>query len=96
MAFKIRYSIRARDEEIEILEYVLARFGQNKAKQVFERIENTLEQLSKNPEMYRKSGSRDGLRKCVFSKQTSIYYRIIGDYIEIISFRFNRKNLEKF
>ncbi len=93
---RIRYSLRARHEEIDILEYVLQKFGHNKAKEVYVSIEKTLEQLSNAPEMYRESNKRKGLRKCVFSKQTSIYYRIKEDHIEIVSFRPNRKDPKKF
>lgn len=39
--------------------------------------------------MFPSSLKKPELRKCVFSKQTSIYYRIKEDYIEIVSFRPN-------
>ena len=96
MPFKIRYSLRARQEEIEVLEYLLNKFGQKKAKEVYERIEQMLEKIATMPEMFPASKKQKGLRKCVFSKQTSIYYRVSGDYIEVISFRANRKDPDKF
>jgi len=92
----IRYSLRARHEEIELLEYVVQKFGQQKAKEIYVNIEKTLGRLSESPEMYRESNIRKGLRKCVFSKQTSIYYRIKEGNIEVVSFRSNRKDLKKF
>lgn len=91
----IRYSLRARHEEIELLEYVVRKFGQQKVKEIYVNIEKTLGRLSESPEMYRESNIRKGLRKCVFSKQTSIYYRINEDHIEIVSFRPNRKDPNK-
>ena len=91
----IRYSLRARHEEIELLEYVVRKFGQQKVKEIYVNIEKTLSRLSESPEMYRESNIRKGLRKCVFSKQTSIYYRINEDHIEIVSFRPNRKDPNK-
>ncbi len=74
----------------------MRKFGQKKAKEVYERIEKVLDQISKMPEMFRASEQQKGLRKCVFSKQTSIYYRIKDDHIEVVSFRPNRKDPEKF
>lgn len=78
------------------MEYVLGKFGQKKAKEIYTGIEKTLDRLSESPEMYRASGRRKGLRKCTFSKQTSIYYRIKEDHIEIVSFRSNRNDPKKF
>lgn len=96
MKLSIRYSLRARQEEMELLDYVLQNFGQKKAKEIYLLLEKRLDQLSGSPEMYRESNKRKGLRKCVFSKQTSIYYRIKEDHIEIVSFRPNRKNPNKY
>jgi plasmid stabilization system protein ParE len=96
VALAVRYSLRARNEEIELLEYIVREFGLEKAKEIYGAIEKTLELISEAPEMYRESNRRKGLRKCVFSKQTSIYYRIKEDHIEIVSFRPNRKDPKKF
>lgn len=96
MTFTIRYSLRARQEEIELLEYIVREFGEKKAKEVFERIEKLLDQISKTPEMYRASSKRKNLRKCFLSKQTSIYYRVHNEHLEIVSFRGNQKDPGKF
>jgi plasmid stabilization system protein ParE len=96
LPLNIRYSLRARQEEIEILEYVLNQFGQKKAKEVYEEIEQMLEKITSMPEMFPCSKKQKGLRKCVLSKQASIYYRISKGYIEVISFRDNRKDPDKF
>lgn len=96
LGLPVRYSLRAKLEEIELLEYIVQKFGHKKAKEVFLKIENTLDMLSEAPEMCRESNRRRSVRKCVFSKQTSIYYRIEAEYIEIVSFRPNRINPKKF
>ena len=92
----VRYSLRARQEEIELLEYIVQEFGEMKAKEVYDRIEKLFKQISMNPEMYRASSKQKNLRKCILSKQTSIYYRVHGEYLEVVSFRGNRKNPNKF
>lgn len=96
MELKVRYSLRARHEEIELLEYVVNKFGKSKAKEIYDKIEKVLKEISIKPEMCRVSGKRKNLRKCVLSKQTSIYYRIYEEYIDVVSFRANRKNPNKF
>lgn len=92
----MRYSLRARHEEIELLEYIVQNFGRKKAKEIYEGIEKVLREISQKPEMFRASQKQIGLRKCVFSKQTSIYYRINENYIEVVSFRPNRKDPKNF
>jgi len=72
----IRYSLRARQEEIDLLEYIQVNFDPNKDKQVFDRTEIIMDQLSNNLKIYRSSSKRKGLRKCFLSEQTSIYHRI--------------------
>ncbi|MDH5399522.1 MAG: type II toxin-antitoxin system RelE/ParE family toxin [Cyclobacteriaceae bacterium] len=96
MPLPVRYSLRARQEEIEILEYVQARFGQNTAREVYESIEQTIEKIAVMPGMFPSSKKQKGLRKCVLSKQTSIYYRVSNDWIEVVSFRANLKDPGKF
>lgn len=78
------------------MEYILEQFGKKKAKKVYQQIENMLEKIASMPEMFPVSKKKLGLRKCVFSKQTSIYYRINDGYVEIISFRNNRRDPDKF
>ena len=80
---------------MELLEYIVQRFGLKKAEEIYISIEKTLDRISKTPEMYRISKRREGLRKCPCSKQTSIY-RIRQDHIEVVSFRPNRKDPKKF
>lgn len=96
MPLTVRYSLRARQEEIELLEYVLNKFGQKSAKEVYDTIEKVLDGISQMPEAYPASKKQKGLRKCVFSKQTSLYYRVNADHIEVVSFRPNRKDPKKF
>jgi len=96
LGLKIRYSLRARQEEIDLLDQVVKHFGNKTGKEVYEKIEKVISQISLNPEMYRASNKHNNLRKCVFSKQTSIYYRFDENHLEIISFRNNRKNPKKF
>ncbi|MFO7824533.1 MAG: HD domain-containing phosphohydrolase, partial [Cyclobacterium sp.] len=86
------YPLGLEGEEIPPVARIIAQ----KTKEIYVNIEKTLDRISESPKMYRESNKRNGLRKCVFSKQTSIYYRINEDHIEIVSFRPNRKDPNKF
>ena len=59
----IRYSLRAQQEEMDLLEYVLDQFGERKAQEIYSRIEKLLEQISATPEMYKASEKRKNLLK---------------------------------
>jgi len=48
------------------------------------------------PEMFPSSSKKKSFRKCVLSKQTSVYYQIKNEYIEVVSFRTNRKDPDGF
>lgn len=96
MAFEIKYSLRALEEQIRLLKYIVRNFGLDKGSEIYQKIETILGLIAENPEMFPSSRKKPELRKCVFSKQTSIYYRIKDDYIEVISFRPNGIDPEKF
>ncbi|WP_158858276.1 hypothetical protein [Lunatibacter salilacus] len=57
MSLTVRYSLRARHEEMGLLEYVIRDLGQQKAKEIYDGIGKTLEQISESPEIYRESKS---------------------------------------
>ncbi len=85
MALPIRYSPQAEIEEFELLLFLNHKWGKQKAKEIYNKIELTLGYISLMPKMYPASQQIKGLRKCVLSKQTSIYYRINEGFIEIVS-----------
>lgn len=89
---KIRYSKRAKKEYIELLDYLIEDFGKIVAEKVDTIIFNTLKQITINPTQYPESKERKGIRRCVLSKQTTIYYRVRHNYIEVVTFWANRKN----
>lgn len=72
MGLPIRYSLRAQQEEIALLEYIEQDFGKEKAKAVYDKIERVLSEIAEMPELFKASKRKKGLRKCVFSYQTSI------------------------
>jgi len=90
VALPIRYSHIAEAEELELLLFINNKWGKQKAEEIYNKIELVLYYISLMPKMYPVSQQKQGLRKCVLSKQTSIYYRIKEDFIEIVSIRDNR------
>ena len=58
--------------------------------QIDEKITRTINQISINPIQFPES--KKGVRRCVLSKQTTLYYRIKQHYIEVVTFWVNYKN----
>lgn len=55
-------------------------------------LDKQLKLIEDNPFLFAESDKSNGLRKSVLSKQTTIYYRIIGYEIRIITLFDNRQN----
>lgn len=94
MALPIRYSPRALFEYESILDYIIQNFGLSKAMEVDSYFENIIFQIAKNPWMYPIFDTKRNIRRCVISKQTSLFYRVSEKRIEIVSFRGNLMNPE--
>lgn len=92
MPYPVRYSNRAYNEYEDILEYVSEHFGAAKAYDVDQYFEKTLALISENPQLFPASEIKKGVRRCVISAQTTLYYRFLGEYVEIITFRGSRMN----
>jgi len=95
MPLQIQYSQRARIEYKELVKYVIVNFGFHKAQEIDVYFEKLINQISFNPKMYPLFDKRKNIRRCVISKQTSLYYRISGKYVELVSFRGNLMNPKK-
>lgn len=89
MPYPVRFSTRAYTEFESIIQYVSDNFGIVKAIEVDSHFEGIIKQISSNPEMYPTSLKYSEIRRCVLSRQTSLYYRFTGEYVELISFRAN-------
>lgn len=90
MAFEVRYSTRAYLEYEQILDYVYKKFGADVAVKVDLHFEEVIDQIAVNPFLFPSSRKHKNIRRCVISKQTTLYYRFNGQHVELISFRGNR------
>ncbi len=88
-SFPVRYSSRAYFEYENILDYIVTRFGHSVALKVDLYFEEIISQISINPFLFPVSDKLKNIRRCVISKQTSLYYRFNGEFVEIVSFRGN-------
>ena len=85
MSRSIEWSPRAESEYFDHLEYLVQKWGQKVAQNFRGRIQEVLDHVVERPRMYPATGSRKNVRRCVVSKQVSLYFRIKKDKIEIVT-----------
>ncbi len=78
----------------KLLDYLISEWGEQAKLNFLEELESSINKISSFPESSPKSTLLGGFYKCVVTKQTSFYYRINGDEIEILTITDNRQNPE--
>lgn len=93
--FKIFWTELALIELEDTIIYLQENWTDREIRNLASEIEATLELISSNPEVFQISDKKKDVRRAVIAKLNSIYYRINGQTIEILSFYANRKNPQK-
>jgi plasmid stabilization system protein ParE len=78
-----------------LLEYLEQEWSLRSRNEFLSKLTNKFDQISMQPESCIKSKSFPNLYKCVVSKQTSFFYRIKSNEIEVITLIDNRQDPEK-
>ena len=86
---------RALAEYEKLLDYLIEEWGGEITKRVGFEIEEKVSYIQNNPEQYPFFIKIKNIRRCVASPQTSIYFKIFPDKIEIIAILDNRQNPKK-
>ncbi len=76
-----------------LLEYLDNEWGERVCDNFIEKLERAIQTIASAPLAFPMSEKITGLRKCVVTRQSSIYYRISSTDIEIVSILDNRQNL---
>ena len=90
--YRIDWTDHALMELAETFEYLEKNWTEREMRYLSNKIERTLNLISKNPELFQKSKINNGVRRAVVMKYNSLYYRKNSDVIEVLSFFSNRKN----
>ncbi|WP_320284996.1 type II toxin-antitoxin system RelE/ParE family toxin [Elizabethkingia sp. HX QKY] len=89
--YKVFWTQNALDELSGTIEYLKNNFTEKELKKLAQKLEDTIEVISKNPTIYPKSDSKQ-IFKAVILKFNTLYYRIKDNNIEILSFFSNRQS----
>lgn len=92
--FEILWTDLALEELSETVEYLKREFSQKEIDNLGDEIERITSIISQNPNIFPNS-DRLKTRKAVILKFNTLYYRIMNDKIEIVSFFSNRQSPDK-
>ncbi len=92
--YEILWTDNALDELAKTIEYLEVKFTDREIKKLVSKIEDTTALISQNPNIYPKS-DRKNVHKAVVLKHNTLYYRIVRNTIEILSFFSNRQSPTK-
>lgn len=89
---KVSLSARAKRNLKSLLEYLENKWSERVKKKFIQKMDEAISQISKYPYSSAQSEEFKGVYRKVVSKQTSFYYRVKKEEIEIITIRDNRKD----
>ncbi len=92
MKRKIVITPLAKSEIQEIFHYLILKWNDNVKKEFANKLKNTVNCIAENPEMYPISEKNRRIRRCVISKQNSIFYYFDSDNVVVVSVFDNRQN----
>lgn len=95
--YNILWTQNALNELDNTIDYLKLNFSDKEVKRLLRKIDDTIELIQINPDMFLKSDSSN-IYKVVILKYNTMYYQVINENIEILSFFPNRqapKNLLK-
>ena len=90
--YKINWSDEALHNLRQIIEYLQERWSQKEISKFAKLLEAHIELIRQNSLLFPESDYKNDIRHAVLSKQTSIYYCILGDQVQIITIFDNRQN----
>jgi len=90
--YKLIWSDEALNNLKGIIDYLENRWTKREIKKFAQLLDKQLKLIEDNPFLFAESDKSNGLRKSVLSRQTTVYYLIIGYEIRIITLFDNRQN----
>ena len=81
----IVFSSRSKKQLDSLLDYLEIRFSVSTKKKFIKKLDNTIDIILNNPDTFPKSDINNTIRKCVISKQTTLYYKYNNKEIRLLS-----------
>ncbi len=84
MPDNVIWAPKAEKDLDNILDYLFKHWGQKTTVTFLDRLSHLIRQIQTSPERYPVISKKLNVRKCVLSKQNTLYYRIKSKKIEIL------------
>lgn len=94
-SLKIRWTEEAARNLENIIQYLEDNWSEKEIKQLFAKLEKQLELLSLFPHAYLVSSKRKKIRRCVFTKNLTIYYTIKNEFLILLTLFDSRQHPKK-
>jgi plasmid stabilization system protein ParE len=95
MDYNLYWSAEAVDNLEEILDYLTAKWTEKEVIKFKYKLNKQLDLIKQNPLIFPKSSFNPSLRKAVLSSQTTIFYKISDNRIDLAYLFVNKKDISK-
>jgi len=92
---KVVISKTAEKKLAKLFEYLIMEWSVKVKTDFVEKLDSSIEIIKNQPELFPESKKGKGLRKCVITKQTTLYYRYNSKRINIVTLFDTRQNPNK-
>ncbi len=93
--YKVFWTDFALKELQKTIEYLEENWTEKEIRNLALKLEETLNFISQNPNLFQVSDIKKEIRRAVILNHNSLYYRVVKDQIEVISFFSNRQSPKK-
>ena len=93
--YNILWTEHALTELEATITYLEKNWTEKELKKLATEIEKTIDMLSRNPFLYQSSDVSLEIRRVVVAQKNTLYYRVNGNSVEVLSFFSNRQSPKK-
>ena len=92
---KVIISKTAEKKLDKLFEYLIEKWSVKVKRDFVEKLDSSIEIIKNQPEIFPESKKGKGLKKCVITKQTTLYYRYNSERINVVTIFDTRQNPKK-
>lgn len=92
---KVDISKTAQRKLDTLFDYLVEKWSLKVKNEFVKKLDDCIEIIKEQPEAFPASDKKEGLRKCVVTKQTTLYYRFNSKRISVVTIFDSRQNPKK-
>ena len=96
MKRKVVITKTAKNKLDSLFNYLLENWSEKVKSEFVQKLDDSIEIIRNKPELFPESHKRKGLRRCVLTKQITLFYRFNNERIEIVTLFDTRQSPNKF